>query len=242
MVDSTVATNVAVKAVGLTRSFGTTRALTGISFEIGAGEQLAIMGPSGCGKTTLINLLGALDRPSAGHVIVAGRELAYSDTEVTAFHRSVVGFVFQGFALIPSLTVSENVQFTMMACGVPEQARITRASELLSDVDLTGMANRFPEELSGGQRQRVAIARALAHRPKLILADEPTGNLDQANAHAVTSLLVKSARDSGAALVVVTHDSTVAKQVGQVWHMRDGGFDGQPVGERATTLQGAHTG
>lgn len=211
-----------IEAEDVSRRFGTLEALRPTTLRIRAGEHLAIMGPSGCGKTTLLNLLGALDRPTSGKLTFSGRPISYGDREVTELHRRGVGFVFQGFALIPSLTVIENVELTLMSRGDDARTRRGTALRLLEEVGLGNAEGRFPEELSGGQRQRVAIARALAHQPRLLLADEPTGNLDQANSEAVTELLLSQATEAKSTLVVVTHDPRVAKRVGRVLHMRDG--------------------
>lgn len=212
----------AVETEAVTRRFGALEALRPTTLRIRTGEHLAIMGPSGCGKTTLLNLLGALDRPSSGKVVFSGKTLTYGDREVTELHRRYVGFVFQGFALIPSLTLIENVELTLMARREDARNRMGTAARLLKEVGLEHSGNRFPEELSGGQRQRVAIARALAHRPRLLLADEPTGNLDQANSAAITDLLVAKATAAGSTLVVVTHDPTVAQRMERILNMRDG--------------------
>ncbi|MCA9823670.1 MAG: ATP-binding cassette domain-containing protein, partial [Dehalococcoidia bacterium] len=166
-----------VVADAVSRRFGNVQALLPTTLRIERGETLAVMGPSGCGKTTLINLLGALDRPTAGRVLFRGIPLSYSDRDVTDLHRRDVGFVFQGFALIPSLTAVENVELTLVARGDNPATRRRTAERLMDEVGLGQYHHRFPEEMSGGQRQRVAIARALAHQPALILADEPTGNL-----------------------------------------------------------------
>lgn len=211
-----------VEAEAVSRRFGNLDALRPTTLRVRAGERLAIMGPSGCGKSTLLNLLGALDRPTGGKVVFSGKALTYHDRDVTELHRHGVGFIFQGFALIASLTALENVELTLVARGDDARGRLTSAARLLKDVGLEHSGSRFPEELSGGQRQRVAIARALAHHPRLLLADEPTGNLDQANSEAITELLIASARETGSALVVVTHDPRVAERMDRVLHMRDG--------------------
>lgn len=211
-----------VVADAVSRRFGDVQALLPTTLRIERGETLAIMGPSGCGKTTLINLLGALDRPTAGRVWFRGVPLSYNDQDVTRLHRRDVGFVFQGFALIPSLTAVENVELTLVARGDDPANRRRTAERLMDEVGLAEYHHRFPEEISGGQRQRVAIARALAHQPALILADEPTGNLDQQTSSAIAGLLIEKAAETGAALAVVTHDPGIAGRMGRIIQMRDG--------------------
>jgi len=231
-----------VVAEAVSRRFGNLDALLPTTLRVRTGERLAIMGPSGCGKSTLLNLLGALDRPTSGRVVFSGKALTYSDREVTELHRHGVGFIFQGFALIASLTAIENVELTLVARSEDARNRLKTAARLLQDVGLEHAGSRYPEELSGGQRQRVAIARALAHQPRLLLADEPTGNLDQTNSEAITELLIARTRETGSALVVVTHDPRVATRMDRVLHMRDGvildsdepsASAGQPLGVRA---------
>lgn len=231
-----------VEAEAVSRRFGNLDALLPTTLRVRTGERLAIMGPSGCGKSTLLNLLGALDRPTSGRVVFSGKALTYSDREVTELHRHGVGFIFQGFALIASLTAIENVELTLVARSEDARIRLKTAARLLQDVGLEHAGSRYPEELSGGQRQRVAIARALAHQPRLLLADEPTGNLDQTNSEAITELLIARTKETGSALVVVTHDPRVATRMDRVLHMRDGvilasdapsASAGQPLGVRA---------
>lgn len=222
MTTTDVAQESVVETAGISRRFGTIEALRAVDLRIRAGERVAIMGPSGCGKSTLLNILGALDRPTAGTVYFQGKALSYEDRGVTALHRTGVGFVFQGFALIASLTALENVELTLLARGETKRARRETAEKLLQDVDMEAYRDRYPEELSGGQRQRLAIARALVHQPRLLLADEPTGNLDQANSDAITELLMTRTREAGSALVVVTHDQRVAGRMDRLLRMRDG--------------------
>ncbi len=214
--------NRAIEANGVARSYRDYRALNGVSLVVGRGERVAIMGPSGCGKTTLLNILGGIDRPDSGTVAINGMPISYHDRDLTHLHRTEVGFVFQGYGLIPSLTAAENVEFTLLTNGVDAETRRERAHSLLEAVNLSGLAERFPEELSGGQRQRVAVARSLAHLPSVVLADEPTGNLDRQNGLEVIGTLIRACRDRDAALVVVTHDPEVAAQMDRVVHMKDG--------------------
>ena len=212
----------AIDAQAVSRAYGGYEALHSTDLTIRKGEQVAIMGPSGCGKTTLLNILGGLDRPGTGRVLVGGDEISYRDGDLTRLHRTGVGFVFQGYGLVPSLTAAENVEFTMLAAGVEAGKRRTSALALLHAVELGEYCDRYPEELSGGQRQRVAVARSLAHAPSVVLADEPTGNLDRETGMLVIGLLGRVCRERGAALVVVTHDAEVAACMERVVHMKDG--------------------
>jgi putative ABC transport system ATP-binding protein len=201
---------------------GTVHAVRSLDFEIDAGEYIAIVGPSGCGKSTLLNLLGAIDRPTRGVVTVAGRDLgAMPDREATRFRLEHIGFVFQRFYLLPVLTARENVELPMAEAGVIRAERSERAAALLSYVGLAPRATHRPSELSGGEQQRVAIARALANRPPLLLADEPTGELDAATGAEIIALLGRLNAD-GTTIVVVTHDEQLARSARRVLHMVDG--------------------
>ncbi|GAC1648666.1 MAG: ABC transporter ATP-binding protein [Gemmatimonadaceae bacterium] len=197
-------------------------ALRGVSLSIAVGEYVAIVGPSGCGKSTLLNLLGAIDAPTAGSVRIRGHDLgAMRDGEATRFRLDHIGFVFQRFYLMPVLTAIENVELPMAEAGLERGARRQRASELLSYVNLTGRGRHRPAQLSGGEQQRVSIARALANRPALLLADEPTGELDAATGGDVIALFERLNVD-GMTIVVVTHDEQLARAAKRVVHMRDG--------------------
>jgi putative ABC transport system ATP-binding protein len=214
---------VTIETRDVVRSFegGRIRALRGVSLSVAAGEYVAIMGPSGCGKSTLLNLLGGLDRPDAGEVLVGGRPLAGRD--LTEYRGSTVGFVFQLHNLIPVLSALENVQVPMLAPGGPPASeRRPRAERLLAEVGLVERERNRPPELSGGERQRVAVARALANDPGLVLADEPTGSLDQESGQRVLDVLERIHESSGATLVLVTHDERVAARAGRVIRMLDG--------------------
>ncbi len=197
-------------------------ALRGVSFDVTAGEYVAVVGPSGCGKSTLLNLLGAVDRPTAGEVLVAGRSIgALGDRDATAFRLRHVGFVFQRFYLLPTLTALENVELPMAEAGLAKGARRERARELLRYVGLGARERHRPAELSGGEQQRVAIARALANRPSILLADEPTGELDARTGAGIIALL-RRLNEDGTTIVVVTHDERLASAARRVIHMEDG--------------------
>jgi len=207
-------------------------ALRGVSLEIQKGEYLAIVGPSGCGKSTLLNLLGAIDAPTSGTVEIEGRNVGtLGDREVTEFRLRHIGFVFQRFYLLPILTASENVELPMAEAGIPNRERRQRSTELLRYVDLGDRLRHRPSQLSGGEQQRVAIARALANRPSLLLADEPTGELDARTGQEIISLFDRLNGD-GTTVVVVTHDESLARAARRVVHMRDGEIvqDGVPRG------------
>jgi putative ABC transport system ATP-binding protein len=197
-------------------------ALDGVDMEIPPNSFMVVMGPSGSGKSTLLHLLGGLDRPTAGHIEVDGQSLETLDENALAvFRRREVGFIFQSFNLIPSMTAQENVAFPMQFSRVPRKLRRQRAFELLKDVALDDRASHRPTELSGGQQQRVAIARALVNDPQLILADEPTGNLDTASGASIMQLL-SSLHQSGRTVMVVTHDARMTQVATHVVHLLDG--------------------
>ena len=198
------------------------RAVDGVDLSIEAGEFIAIEGPSGSGKSTLLQLLGGLERPTSGRLLFAGDELSRrSDQELTRFRARDVGFVFQHFNLIPTLTAKENVQAALAVGSLPAAQRSARADELLSSVGLADRAGHLPVNLSGGEQQRVAIARALANSPRVVLADEPTGNLDTATSGEIIALLERLS-DDGVAVIVVTHADHVAARARRRVSMRDG--------------------
>ena len=201
---------------------GQVRAVNGVTFGVRAGEHVAITGPSGCGKSTLLNLLGALDRPDEGEVYFQGEALS-TLRDLDQFRAQQIGFVFQSFYLLPTLTASENVQVPMFE-GPPRSARerMRKAQELLDVVGMSKRAGHRPGKLSVGERQRVALARSLANDPKLLLADEPTGNLDSDNAERVLDLLTSLQRERGLAMIVVTHSDEVAQRADRVVWMKDG--------------------
>ena len=205
------------------RGSTTVHALRGIDLSVQPGELLAVEGPSGSGKSTLLQLLGAMDTPTAGRVDFDGAPLARaSDRTLTRMRREAIGFVFQQFNLIPTLTAVENVEVAMAGASTSRQERRTRASELLAGVGLAERGDHLPGRLSGGEQQRVAIARALANGPRVVLADEPTGNLDTGTAQEVVSLLVRLNESQGVTIVVVTHDDEVASRMRRRVRLRNG--------------------
>ncbi len=200
---------------------GPVRALDGVSFTVDAGSSVAVTGPSGCGKSTLLGVLGGLALPTAGAVRVGGEEISsLSDRRRSDFRRTHVGFVYQADNLLPFLTVVENVELQFALDGA--STAVDRSLDLLDKLGLADQAQRLPDHLSGGQRQRVAVARAVVHRPEVILADEPTGALDGANAAGVIDLLLEVQREIGATLVMVTHDLGAASRMDRRIGLRDG--------------------
>jgi putative ABC transport system ATP-binding protein len=198
------------------------RAVRGVSLHVERGDYLAIVGPSGCGKSTLLNLIGGIDQPTAGTVTIDGARIdQMSDTEVTRFRLRHVGFVFQRFYLMPALTAIENVELPMAEAKTPRVERMRRARELLAYVGLADRTDHRPAQLSGGEQQRVAIARALANKPRLLVADEPTGELDAKTGGEMIELIAQVNRD-GTTIVVVTHDEDLARAARRIVHMRDG--------------------
>jgi putative ABC transport system ATP-binding protein len=197
-------------------------ALVDVDEHIRPGEQVAIMGPSGSGKSTLLNLVGCLDRPDAGRYFLDGREVGtLSDEELTAVRRDTIGFVFQTFHLVPRLTAAENVELPMVFAGLPRAERRSRVQEALRSVDLLDRAGHRPDQLSGGQRQRAALARATVMGPRVLLADEPTGNLDTASGRQILDLLDRM-NETGMTVVVVTHDPNVARRADRIVVLVDG--------------------
>jgi putative ABC transport system ATP-binding protein len=198
-------------------------ALRGVSFESEAGDFIALMGPSGCGKSTLLHLLGGVDRPTRGRVVLDGAELSALDEEEAArVRRKKIGFVFQFFNLLPTLTVKENVALPLLLDGAGEREAGRRAVELLDRVGLGARAAHFSAELSGGEMQRVAVARAIIARPKLVLADEPTGNLDSENGEQVMDLLADLNSELGITIILATHSEEAARYAKRTIRMRDG--------------------
>jgi putative ABC transport system ATP-binding protein len=214
---------VPVAVEGVHHSFGETHVLAGVSLGLEAGSHAAIMGPSGAGKSTLLGLIGGLERLQSGSIAVGDKQLErLAGRELARYRRDVVGFVFQHFGLLDGLSALENVELAMALARVPGGQRAERAHRLLDLVGLGERAGNRPEQLSGGERQRVAIARALANRPRLLLADEPTGNLDEDTAAQVLDLLDAVRRDQGCTLIVVTHNPEVAARAGVQLRLRRG--------------------
>jgi putative ABC transport system ATP-binding protein len=218
-----------VSITGVSKTYHTAaeevHALRESSWQVPTGEAVAIMGPSGCGKTTLLNLLGGVDRPTTGHILVDGQDLAQMNERGLETHRlRRVGFVFQFFNLIPSITAFENLELPMVMAGVPESECRARARSLLALVGLEAKGDKRPEQLSGGEQQRVAVALALANDPALILADEPTGNLDTTNAAVIAGLLKSLATEHGKTVIMVSHDPKTVEAFPTVYGMRDGAF------------------
>ena len=219
-------TSPVVQTRDLTRdyAFGRERvhALRGVTFDIADGDYAAIVGPSGCGKSTLLNLLGAIDHPTSGSVIIRGTDVAnMQDAQATSFRLRNIGFVFQRFYLMPTLSARENIELPMAEAGIAKSDRMARARELLEYVSLGHRERHRPSEMSGGEQQRVAIARALANRPAILLADEPTGELDARTGAEIIALFGQLNRD-GTTLIVVTHDEELASAAKRKIHMRDG--------------------
>jgi ABC-type lipoprotein export system ATPase subunit len=219
------------EATGLIKEYddGQVHALRGVDFQINDGEFVAIVGPSGSGKTTLLQMLGALDRPSAGKLLYRGKSLADLKDDA-AYRAHEIGFIFQSFHLLPTFTAIENVQMPMFENRQSRSARSARARELLKALGLEQRIHHFPAKLSGGERQRVAIARSLANSPSVLLADEPTGNLDSKNAVLILDLLSDLHRQRQMTLILITHDMSVARRASRAIQMKDGRiiFDGEP--------------
>ena len=227
----------AVEARELTRTYPAAGrpvlGLQDVSLRVAGGEVVAVTGPSGSGKSTLLFLLAGLDRPDGGEVRVAGTDWRTLDGPARArFRRRTCGFIAQGMALLPQATAAENVAVPLLLDGVDADARQARVAGALEAVGLAGDGDKLPDQLSGGQQQRVAIARALVTRPAVVLADEPTANLDSAAAQAITRLLLAAARERGAAVVLVTHDPDVARHADRLVRLRSGRLDPPEAGER----------
>lgn len=214
-----------IRLVKASRSYGDppVTALHGLSLEIQRGEFVAVTGPSGSGKSTLLNLLGGLDHPTSGEVIVDGIHLENAgERELTHYRRTKLGIVFQFFNLVPSMTVAENVELPLLLRGDKASTMRSAALEMLDQVGMARRADHFPHQLSGGEMQRAAIARALVHGPSLLLADEPTGNLDSANAEQILEVIAKIASRRTATVIMVTHSDSVAELADRRIRMRDG--------------------
>jgi len=204
---------------------GAVHILKGISLDIAAGETVGVLGPSGAGKTSLLMIMAGLESLSGGAAFLDGTEItALDEDQLAALRRDMVGIVFQAFRLIPSMTAMQNVAIPLELAGRKDAQRM--AETALRSVGLGHRLTHFPDQMSGGEQQRVAIARALAPRPRILLADEPTGNLDSATGEKVVNILFESAREAGAAIVLVTHDATLAKRCSRVIHIEDGQIAG----------------
>ena len=198
-------------------------ALKGVNLSIYEGESVAIQGPSGSGKTTLLTIIGTLSKPTEGEVIIYGKNVTkMSDKELAKIRNKYIGFVFQSYNLIERMTALENVELPLIARGVPKSERRKIAIDILSRLGLEGLINKKPNEMSGGQQQRVAIARALAQNPKILLADEPTANLDTASSKVVMETFLKANKEFGTTIIIVTHDPDIASYAERKIHIRDG--------------------
>ncbi len=213
---------------GISKTYGETKAvmvhaLKNIDLEIKRGEFTALIGPSGSGKTTLLNVMSGLDEPSHGKVFLRGRDLSgMTGTELSDFRRDHIGFVFQSYNLIPVLTAYENIEYILILQGISEQERKRRVKEILSDVGLKGYENKFPGQLSGGQQQRVAVARAVVGNPDIILADEPTANLDSVNGKALIDMMLHLNEAHGVTFVFSTHDQRIMDEAKRIIIIEDG--------------------
>jgi ABC-type lipoprotein export system ATPase subunit len=224
------------EAIGLAKKFddGQVQALRGVDFHVAQGEFVAITGPSGCGKTTLLQMLGALDRPTSGTLLYRGNSIP--DLHDPSRYRALeIGFIFQAFHLLPTFTAQENVQIPMFENHLRPSERGGRAVTLLTSVGLGHRLGHFPAKLSGGERQRVAIARSLANSPSVLLADEPTGNLDSENADLILELIIRLHREQNMTLVLVTHDMGIAERASRTIEMKDGRI----VSDREAIVAGA---
>jgi ABC-type lipoprotein export system ATPase subunit len=220
---------VQLKIAKLTKSYETAaeqvRALKGVDWEINSGEAVALMGPSGCGKTTLLNLLGGVDHATGGDIVVGDQKLgSLTERDLERYRLHKVGFVFQFFNLIPTLTAVENLELPMLIAGIEAVERRRRVEGLLQMVGLGAKGHKRPEELSGGEQQRVAVALSLANDPALILADEPTGNLDTENTKTISALFLSLAERHGKTVIMASHDPKAVEQFKKVYNMRDGNF------------------
>jgi putative ABC transport system ATP-binding protein len=201
----------------------TVEALRGVSLSVREGEFVVVMGPSGSGKTTLLNIIGTLDKPTSGRALIDGEDIAkMNDGQLTKLRRHKIGFIFQFHNLIPVLSAQENIQLPLLTSGTKRVVAEERANQLLTQVGLRDRARHLPDELSGGEQQRVAIARALANHPRIILADEPTGDLDTKTGSEVVQIMHEMAKRETAAVIVVTHDPIIAEKADRLIEMRDG--------------------
>jgi len=216
--------NKMIKIVGLKKSFdnGKIRALDGVNLEVAQGEFISIMGPSGSGKSTLLNMVAALDTPDAGDILVEGKSLLNEIEDVASYRARTVGFIFQLHNLLPHLTALENILIPMFEVKASKEEKIRRAQKLLQEIGLKDRMRSFPPELSGGERQKVAIARALANNPRILLADEPTGNIDSKSSQQILRLFKEFRQRNKVTMILVTHDSLVARAGERIVHISDG--------------------
>src|SRR4030066_2607419 len=209
---------------GLSKKYGSLEVVKGVSMSVAAGEFVCLVGKSGCGKTTLLSLLSGLERPTSGGVVLNGKKInGASEDELALFRRQNVGFIFQSFNLIPTLSAWENVALPLFPVKMTGEQRSRRSLELLDKMELGHRIEHLPSALSGGEKQRVAIGRALVNHPKIIFADEPTGNLDSSTGEAIMDILNKLNRDEGVAVLMVTHEHELAKAANRLIRMKDGG-------------------
>src|SRR4030043_876849 len=213
-----------LSGTGLSKKYGDLEVVKEVSLAVNEGEFVCLVGKSGCGKTTLLSLLSGLEKPTKGRVNLDGREITTSaEDELALFRRDNVGFIFQSFNLIPPLSAWENVALPLFPLKMPAAEKRQRATELLNQMEMGHRMDHLPSALSGGEKQRVAIARALANHPKVIFADEPTGNLDSSTGEAIMDILNKLHRDEGVAVLMVTHEDELAKTANRLIRMKDGG-------------------
>ena len=209
-----------IKLSDVEKYFGENRVLKGINLEVQEGEFISIMGSSGSGKSTLLNLIGGMDRPDKGAILIHSRNItAYTDEELTLYRRTKIGFVFQFFNLLPHITVYENIAMPLLLNGSAEEEKV---SQYMKRIGLDGKENMYPYQLSGGEQQRVAIARALIHNPQIILADEPTGSLDSETGENIMSLLYDFTRETRKTVILVTHESYIADYAQKIVRIKDG--------------------
>lgn len=227
-----------LEARGLFKTYESRRVLRGVDLQVRVGERVALTGPSGSGKTTLLNCLGGVDRPDAGTLVFDGRPMHdLNGRELAALRRQSVGTIFQFFHLLPTLTAAENVEFPLQLLGMEWRERRERVQALLERVGVAHRAQALPSQLSGGEMQRIAIARAVAHRPRLLLADEPTGNLDSRSGANILELLREMTTEHGVALVLVTHSEEAAAICARRVHLRDGVVTGEEAPQQGQKME-----
>jgi len=209
-----------IRLIDVEKYYGETRVLAGINLEVGKGDFISIMGSSGSGKSTLLNLIGGMDRPNAGKILVNEEDItSYNDDRLTVYRRENIGFIFQFFNLLPNITVFENIQIPLLLKGITDDIRV---KEYISFVGLSDIERHYPFQLSGGQQQRVAIARALIHNPDIILADEPTGSLDSQTGNTIMELIISLVEKTKKTVLLVTHDQSIARFAHKLLRIKDG--------------------